>query len=180
MTGLGMMGQTVRGAALEDEVVLPRWTGEGEFSAIDFWTTMWTADLVALDPGTGTVRTVLSLAEWLAACGSVRWPDGFVCPECVSIGKPRRSSRGLLVCRECQRQASVLAGTILHRTRTPLRTWFLAACQITSQKYGANALGLQRDLGLKSYQTAWAWLHEFRRAMVRPEPGSTQRDRRGG
>ena len=32
----------------------------------------------------------------------------------------------------------------------------------------AYALGLQRLLGLRSYQTAWAWLHRFRRAMVRP------------
>jgi transposase-like protein len=41
--------------------------------------------------------------------------------------------------------------------------WF-----ITSQKHGASALGLQRVLGLGSYQTAWAWLHKLRRAMVRP------------
>ena len=33
---------------------------------------------------------------------------------------------------------------------------------------GASALGLQRLLGLKSYETAWAWLHKLRRAMVRP------------
>jgi transposase-like protein len=42
--------------------------------------------------------------------------------------------------------------------------WF-----VTSQKHGANALGLQRVLGLGSYQTAWTWLHKLRRAMVRPE-----------
>ena len=35
-------------------------------------------------------------------------------------------------------------------------------------KYGANALGLQRMLGLGSYNTAWQWLHKLRRAMVRP------------
>lgn len=35
-------------------------------------------------------------------------------------------------------------------------------------KYGANALTVQRMIGLKSYKTAWAWLHKFRRAMVRP------------
>ena len=29
-------------------------------------------------------------------------------------------------------------------------------------------MGLQRVLGLGSYQTAWAWLHKLRRAMVRP------------
>lgn len=104
----------------------------------------------------------------LAYLEGVRWPDGFICPRCGAMGPPWRSARRLLVCRECQGHASVLAGTIFHRTRTPLRTWFLAAWQITSQKYGANALGLQRDLGLKSYQTAWAWLHKFRRAMVRP------------
>jgi len=104
----------------------------------------------------------------LAYLEGVRWPDGFVCPRCGMIGPPWRASRGRLVCRRCQGEASVLAGTIFHRTRSPLRNWFLAAWQITSQKYGANALGLQRDLGLKSYQTAWAWLHKFRRAMVRP------------
>jgi transposase-like protein len=40
---------------------------------------------------------------------------------------------------------------------------------LTSQKYGANAMGLQRVLGLGSYRTAWTWLHKLRRAMVRPE-----------
>jgi len=39
---------------------------------------------------------------------------------------------------------------------------------VTSQKNGASALGVKRVLGLGSYQTAWAWLHKLRRAMVRP------------
>ena len=46
--------------------------------------------------------------------------------------------------------------------------WFEAMWHITSQKYGVNALGLQRVLGLGSYHTAWKWLHRLRRAMVRP------------
>jgi transposase-like protein len=50
-----------------------------------------------------------------------------------------------------------------------LKTWFLAMWLVTSQKHGANALGLQRVLGLCSYQTAWSWLHKLRRAMVRPD-----------
>jgi transposase-like protein len=104
----------------------------------------------------------------LAYLERLRWPGGFACLRCGWRGEPWRSSRGLLVCRKCQGQTSVLAGTVFHRTRTPLRTWFLAAWEITSQKYGANALGLQRVLGLGSYRTAWAWLHKFRRAMVRP------------
>lgn len=43
-----------------------------------------------------------------------------------------------------------------------------AAWEITSRKYGANALGVQRIIGLRSYKTAWASLHKFRRAMVNP------------
>jgi transposase-like protein len=39
---------------------------------------------------------------------------------------------------------------------------------MTTQKNGASALGLQRVLGLRQYQTAWTWLHKLRSAMVRP------------
>ena len=60
------------------------------------------------------------------------------------------------------------AGTIFQDTRKPLRTWFLAMWFITSQKNGVSALGLQRVLGLGSYETAWTWLHKLRRAMIRP------------
>jgi transposase-like protein len=39
---------------------------------------------------------------------------------------------------------------------------------VVAQKNGASALGLKRVVGLGSYETAWAWLHKLRRAMVRP------------
>ena len=59
------------------------------------------------------------------------------------------------------------AGTIFEKTRTPLRVWLAAAWYLTNQKQGVSALGLQRVLGLGSYQTAWMMLHRFRCAMVR-------------
>ena len=46
--------------------------------------------------------------------------------------------------------------------------WFIAIWWITTQKNGASAQGLQRVLGLKSYETAWSWLHKIRTAMVNP------------
>jgi len=98
---------------------------------------------------------------------SLRWPDGFKCPICGSQ-EMRRTTRGLFECRKCYRQTSVTAGTLFHDTRKPLRLWFEAMWHITNQKYGANALGLQRTLDLGSYHTAWRWLHRLRRAMVRP------------
>ena len=60
------------------------------------------------------------------------------------------------------------AGTIFDRSRTSLQEWFTAAWYVTNQKYGVSALGLQRVLGLGSYQTAWTILHKLRTAMVRP------------
>lgn len=97
----------------------------------------------------------------------LRWPDGFVCPSCDGR-KAWRTERLLFHCARCGRQSSVTAGTVFQGTRKPLRVWFRAMWWVTSQKNGASAIGLQQNLGLASYQTAWAWLHKLRRAMVRP------------
>lgn len=120
-------------------------------------------------------RTVLEFQEWFAtdrACldylAGLRWPDGFVCPKCATVDRAWRTADGLWMCSECGRQTSVTAGTIFDKTRSPLRMWFSAAWYITSQKSGVSAQGLQRVLGLRSYETAWAWMHKFRRAMVVP------------
>lgn len=97
----------------------------------------------------------------------LRWPDGFVCPTCG--GKAAwTTGRGLWLCPACRRQVSVTAGTIFHRSHTPLTTWFRVMWLATSSKSGVSAMGLQRSLGLGSYQTAWTMLQKLRRAMVRP------------
>lgn len=99
----------------------------------------------------------------------LRWPKGFICPRCSESGEPYRASRARLMCRHCEHQGSVTAGTVFEKTRTPLRNWFAGVWYVTSQKHGVSALGLQGVLGLGSYQTAWTMLHRLRRAMVRPD-----------
>ena len=120
-------------------------------------------------------RTFQQVQRWFpddVACleylARLRWPEGFVCPACDQRGY-WRTSAGLWMCRGCGRKTSVTAGTIFHRTRTPLSTWFAAIWLLTSQKNGISAQGLQRVLGFGSYETAWAWMHKLRRAMVRPD-----------
>jgi len=97
----------------------------------------------------------------------LRWPDGFRCPRCWH-GKGWHSRDGLIRCTACDYKASVIAGTVFEGTRKPLVLWFRAIWWVTSQKNGASARGVQRVLGLGSYETAWAWLHKLRRAMLRP------------
>ena len=120
-------------------------------------------------------RTFQELQSWFPddqACllylEQLRWPDGFVCPSCSSKGA-WWTAKAKWMCTACGRQTSVTAGTIFHRIRTPLSTWFAAIWFLTSQKNGMSALGLQRVLGFGSYETAWAWLQKLRRAMVRPD-----------
>ena len=57
----------------------------------------------------------------------------------------------------------------MHRTRTPLRTWFWAAYLVATHHPGISAKQLQRQLGLSRYETAWLILQKLRRAMVAPE-----------
>lgn len=119
-------------------------------------------------------KTILELERRFAtdeACREylfqLRWPDGFVCPRCQGHSL-WSASRGRLVCRSCRHQTSVIAGTIFQDTRKPLVLWFRAIWYVTSQKHGTSAASIQSILGLRSYQTAWTWLHKLRRAMVRP------------
>jgi len=106
-----------------------------------------------------------------AACraylAGLRWPQGIVCPSCRhQIGFEIR--RDLWRCAACRKEVSVRAGTVFQDSKLPLTVWFSAMWQVTNQKNGISALGLQRALGIGSYKTAWTLLHKLRRAMVRP------------
>ena len=69
-------------------------------------------------------------------------------------------------CVGCRYQVSLTVGTILHNTKTPLTAWFWATYLTVIDKGGMSALLLQRQLGLRRYETAWMLLH-LRRALVK-------------
>jgi transposase-like protein len=110
-----------------------------------------------------TFASEAACQQYLAAC---RWPDGFVCPGCGQPHAYELAKRQRWQCAFCRRQVSLTSGTILHNTKTPLTAWFWAAYLMTTDKRGLSALLLQRQLGLRRYETAWMMLHKFRRAMV--------------
>jgi transposase-like protein len=95
----------------------------------------------------------------------LRWPEGFICPKCGKKDAPFQIvSRNLYQCRYCTHQASVTAGTIMDRTKTSLRKWFLAIYLMGSDKRGCSALRLKRELKI-AYDTAWTMSHKIRKAM---------------
>src|SRR3972149_6882615 len=98
------------------------------------------------------------------ALEKARWPQGFVCPRCGHGKACRLGPRNLLQCSACRRQASVTAGTVFHKTHTPLVKWFWAIWMVAQDKGGVSALRLARQLELR-YRTAWTMLHKLRKAM---------------
>ena len=106
-------------------------------------------------------------ARWLL---ERRWPDGFRCPGCGHAkGWELGRERLTLQCASCERQVSVTASTVMHRSHLPLKLWFLAAWLVATHKNGISARQLWLQLGLGSYKTAWLLLRKLRRAMVDPE-----------
>jgi transposase-like protein len=103
----------------------------------------------------------LDYLEW------IRWPQGFVCPQC---GTPDgwAVADGRYKCAGCSARTSATAGTLFDRRRTPLTVWFTACWLFAAQTDGISALSLQRGLDIGSYQTAWAMLHRLRSVLVAP------------
>jgi transposase-like protein len=93
-----------------------------------------------------------------------RWPDGFRCPKCGHAEHFSIKSRNLYQCKACNHQASVTAGTIMDKTRTPLTKWFTAIYLLAGDKRGASALGVGKAIGV-SYFTAWTMCQKIRHAM---------------
>src|SRR5947209_4483208 len=114
---------------------------------------------------TGSVTMRLACAIWSGCAGVKGSRAGSAARSMVGWWQMRD---GLRRCAVCRSETSVTAGTIFAGTRTPLVSWFAAIWYVVNQKHGVSALGLQRVLGLGSYQTAWSWLHKLRRAMVLP------------
>jgi transposase-like protein len=97
----------------------------------------------------------------------VKWPNGYSCPHCqnTQYWKMKDHTRR---CKRCRKSTSVLTGTVFQDLRSPMRLVFQAMWYMVCEKQGVSAIGIQQILGLGSYETAWSWLHKFRRAMVRP------------
>jgi len=76
-------------------------------------------------------------------------PGGFVCAGCGGRQAWRLKARlRVYECTACHRQESVTAGTVLHRTRTVLSKWFVAAYLMGRDKRGVSAKFLQRELAV--------------------------------
>lgn len=102
----------------------------------------------------------------LAFLSQLRWPRGFICPNCGHDDGYILNTRPVIQCPVCRHQTSVTAGTIFHKTRIPLRVWFYIIYSMSLDKGGASATRLAEQLGM--YQiTVWHIMHKIRHGMGR-------------
>ncbi len=111
-----------------------------------------------------------------------RWPGGFVCPHCDCQKAWYLSARRSFECSNCHRQQGITAGTVFHKTRVPLREWFLAIHLLASStpssihirklsrvtaidKKGISALGLQGQLPSHDENTIRLMLKKLKTAL---------------
>ena len=90
--------------------------------------------------------------------------EGFRCPKCGHEEYYSIGTRKLYECKKCSYQASVTAGTVMHRSKLDLAVWFWAIYLVSNDKRGRSALSISQILDL-NYRTAWRLLHKIRHAM---------------
>lgn len=100
--------------------------------------------------------------QWLK---NYRWPDGIFCKVCGKITKHHlMTTRHSYSCQECGNHVHPTAGTIFHKSPTPLTIWFYTAYQMAQSLNGVSAKQIQRETGV-TYKTAWRMCNLIRKML---------------
>jgi transposase len=92
-------------------------------------------------------------------------PDGINCKLCKRITLHHKmEKRRSYCCDSCGNHYHPTAGTIFHKSPTPLKLWFFAMLLMTASKNGVSAKELERQIGV-TYKCAWRMAHQIRKLM---------------
>jgi len=99
---------------------------------------------------------------------TARWPNGPVCPHCQSVKHYATKKAGRYRCasKDCRKDFTVMTGTVMERSHSPLTHWAYAFTTACDGKKGFAAHQLMRQLGCQ-YNTAWFLHHRVMEAMRR-------------
>lgn len=109
-------------------------------------------------------------ADCLKYILSQQFPDGITCEKCKKKDcfHPM-TTRKKFACAWCGFQIAPTAGTIFHKSSTPLKSWFFAIFLMTASRNGVSAKELERQLGV-TYKTAFRMMHQIRQLMSEEKP----------
>ncbi|MBW8011774.1 MAG: IS1595 family transposase [Chloroflexi bacterium] len=114
--------------------------------------------------------------EWLR---NTRYPELIECEGCKREAKYYRiKERKVYGCEWCGHQISPTAGTIFHKSRTPLTLWFYVIYLMAQTRGGISAKQIERETGV-TYKTAWRMCKQIRSMLSEdqdPFSGKTELD----
>ena len=95
-----------------------------------------------------------------------RWPDGAGCPHCGSVDVAAVASLKPMPyrCRDCRKHFSVRTGTVMAKSKIPLRKWAFAIYLCATGLKGVSSMKLHRDLDI-TQKSAWFMAHRIREAL---------------
>jgi len=100
--------------------------------------------------------------EWLK---QERWPSGIYCEFCKKVTNHyAMTSRKSYTCEWCGNHVHPTAGTIYHKSSTPLTVWFYVAYLMAQTRGGISAKQIERETGV-TYKTAWRMCKQIRSAL---------------
>lgn len=104
--------------------------------------------------------------EWII---NWQYPNGITCKVCLKVTKHYKlKNRRAYSCGICGKHIYPTAGTIFHKSTTPLLSWFYVIFLITNTRAGIPAKQVERELGV-TYKTAWRIMHQVRSLMADKE-----------
>jgi transposase-like protein len=102
----------------------------------------------------------------MAHLEKLRWNGQLRCPKCNSHSLPtKRKKSHFYHCNNCNKDFSVLVGTIFEGSRLPLPKWFQIIFIMANAKKGIAAAEVGRAVGV-TYKTAWYAAMRLRCAMI--------------
>jgi transposase-like protein len=98
----------------------------------------------------------------------LRWGNKNKCAYCQSEKISARQIDNRYHCSSCRRTFSVTAGTFLHGSKIPLKSWLYAFAAVSASTGRFSIKQLQRDIRV-SYTTAWQMYQDIKKLLPNNE-----------
>lgn len=102
--------------------------------------------------------------------------EGVVCKRCGGANHYWLINKWSYQCKACQSRTSLRSGTIMENSKLSFMIWYKTIFLLSTTKKGFSTKEIQRQLGLKRYEPAWAMVHKLRKAMGQRDDRYTLED----
>lgn len=92
-----------------------------------------------------------------------RWVNGRTCPHCGNVHTSVLKKVGYYRCKGCKKDFTVRVGTVMHRSKIPLKKWVYTMYKICTARKGISSIQLAQEIGV-TQKTAWFLLQRLREA----------------